>query len=141
MAHQAGMGRICLLVVENPQSMHPSVLEELRCLAAAEVDGVRVLKMLLLGQPSLEPGAGIAAHGGAGDGERAALLARPADAKTRRQPTSRIDCVPPERANPDALMPYTLMPHIHACSGGVPARINKLCAGALAWARPRARRS
>ena len=33
--------------------MHPSVLEELRCLAAAEVDGVRVLKMLLLGQPAL----------------------------------------------------------------------------------------
>src|SRR5262249_44638741 len=29
---------------------------------------------------------------------------------------------------------YTLMAHIHACSGGVPARINKLCARALAWA-------
>ena len=35
------------------RAMHPSVLEELRCLAAAEVDGVRVLKVLLLGQPSL----------------------------------------------------------------------------------------
>ena len=32
----------------NPQAMHPSVLEELRTLAAAEVDGVRVLKVLLL---------------------------------------------------------------------------------------------
>jgi type II secretory pathway predicted ATPase ExeA len=30
MSHQASMGRICLLVVENPQAMHPSVLEELR---------------------------------------------------------------------------------------------------------------
>ena len=47
------MGRLCLLVVENAQSMHPSVLEELRCLAAVEAEGARVLKILLLGQPSL----------------------------------------------------------------------------------------
>src|SRR5687767_11154992 len=40
LAHQAGTGRLCLLIVENAQSMHPSVLEEVRCLAAVEHDGV-----------------------------------------------------------------------------------------------------
>ena len=133
MAHQASMGRICLLVVENPQSMHPSVLEELRCLAAVEVDGVRVLKVLLLGQPSLN-----------------LVLESPrmAELVTANAPRFSLGPLSEDQtaayvahrlraagaANPDALMPYTLMPQIHACSGGVPARINKLCARALAWA-------
>ena len=39
--------RIELLIVENAQSMHPSVLEELRCLAAVEHDGVRFGPKLL----------------------------------------------------------------------------------------------
>ena len=47
------MGRVCVLIVENAQSMHPSVLEELRVLAAVEHDGARVLKVLLLGQTGL----------------------------------------------------------------------------------------
>jgi type II secretory pathway predicted ATPase ExeA len=133
MAHQASMGRICLLVVENPQAMHPSVLEELRGLAAAEVDGVRVLKVLLLGQPSLDlvlesPRMAelMTAHvprfslGPLTEDQTAAYVAHRLRAAGAR--------------NPDALMPYTLMSHIHACSGGVPARINKLCARSLAWA-------
>lgn len=133
MAHQASMGRICLLVVENPQAMHPSVLEELRSLAAAEVDGVRVLKVLLLGQPSLN-----------------LVLESPrmAELVTANAPRFSLGPLTEDQTaayvahrlraagapNPDALMPYTLMSHIHACSGGVPARINKLCTGALAWA-------
>lgn len=133
MSHQASMGRICLLVVENPQAMHPSVLEELRSLAAAEVDGVRVLKVLLLGQPSLN-----------------LVLESPrmAELVTANAPRFSLGPLTEDQtaayvahrlraagaANPDALMPYTLMSHIHACSGGVPARINKLCASALAWA-------
>ena len=133
MSHQASMGRICLLVIENPQAMHPSVLEELRSLAAAEVDGVRVLKVLLLGQPSLNlvlesprmaelvtPNAPRFSLGPLTEDQTAAYVAHRLRAAGA--------------ANPDALMPYTLMSHIHACSGGVPARINKLCAGALAWA-------
>jgi type II secretory pathway predicted ATPase ExeA len=133
MSHQASMGRICLLVVENPQAMHPSVLEELRMLAAAEVDGVRVLKVLLLGQPSLN-----------------LVLESPrmAELVTAKAPRFSLGPLTEDQtaayvahrlraagaSNPDALMPYTLMAHIHACSGGVPARINKLCARALAWA-------
>src|SRR3954454_15851211 len=53
LVHQASMGRMCVLAVENAQQMHPSVLEELRCLAAMEVEGARILKVLLLGQPTL----------------------------------------------------------------------------------------
>ncbi len=37
--------------------------------------------------------------------------------------------------NPDALMPYTLLPQIHACSLGIAANINKLCQRALIHAR------
>jgi general secretion pathway protein A len=133
MAHQASMGRICLLIVENPQAMHPSVLEELRALAAAEVEGMRVLKVLLLGQPSLN-----------------LVLESPRMAQLVSSNTPRFSLDPLTEdqtaayvahrlraagaSNPDALMPYTLMAHIHACTGGVPARINKLCASALAWA-------
>jgi general secretion pathway protein A len=129
-AHQSSNGRICLLIVENAQSMHPSVLEELRCLAAAQVDGRRVLKVLLLGQPSLNlvlesPRMAelVTTHmprfslGPLSEDQTAAYVAhrlRAAGAK-----------------NPDALMPYTLMSQIHACSGGIPARINRLGARAL----------
>lgn len=133
MAHQASMGRICLLIVENAQSMHPSVLEELRCLAAAEVDGTRVLKVLLLGQPSLNlvlesPRMAelVTAHvprfslGPLTEDQTAAYVAHRLRAAGA--------------ANPDALMPYTLMSQIHACSGGVPSRINQLCERALACA-------
>src|SRR5690606_33741831 len=37
--------------------------------------------------------------------------------------------------SPDALMPYTLLPQIHACSLGIPSNINKLCQRALIHAR------
>lgn len=133
MAHQASMGRICLLVVENPQAMHPSVLEELRGLAAAEVDGVRVLKVLLIGQPALNLvlESPRMAELMTGNVPRFSLGPLTED-QTAAYVAHRLRAA--GAANPDALMPYTLMSHIHACSGGVPARINKLCARALAWA-------
>jgi general secretion pathway protein A len=134
MAHQASLGRICLLIVENAQSMHPSVLEELRCLAAAEVDGTRVLKVLLLGQPALNlvlesqrMAELVTAHvprfslGPLTEDQTAAYVAHRLRAAGA--------------ANPDALMPYTLMSQIHVCSGGVPARINRLCERALTCAQ------
>lgn len=134
LAHQAGTGRLCLLVVENAQSMHPSVLEELRCLAAIEHEGVRVLKILLLGQPALnlvlesprmvELVAGNVSRfslGAFSEDQTAAYVAH----------RLRAGGAP----NPDALMPYTLLPQIHACSLGVPANINKLCSRALVHAR------
>lgn len=133
MAHQASMGRICLLVVENPQAMHPSVLEELRGLAAAEVDGVRVLKVLLLGQPSLDLvlESPRMAELMTGNVPRFSLGPLTED-QTAAYVAHRLRAA--GASNPDALMPYTLMSHIHACTGGVPARINKLGARSLAWA-------
>ncbi|MGH8177461.1 MAG: AAA family ATPase [Steroidobacter sp.] len=133
LAHQAGMGRVCLLVIENLQSMSPPVLEELRCLAAVEFDGARVLKVLLLGQPSLnlvlesprmvELGATRAPHfslGPLSEDQTAAYVAHRLRAAGA--------------ANPDALMPSNLMAQIHACSRGVPAHINRICEQALAYA-------
>lgn len=131
--HQAAKGRVCLLVVENGQSMHPSVLEELRFLAAIEAEGSRVLKVLMLGQAALthvleSPRmAEMLAHsvprfslGPLSEDQTAAYVAH----------RLRAAGAP----NPDALMPYTLMPAIYGATCGVPARINRLCASALAHA-------
>jgi general secretion pathway protein A len=129
--HQASTGRLCVLIVENAQNMHPSVLEELRILVAVEHEGVRVLKVLLLGQAGL-------LH--VLDSPRMAqLLSAEAprfsldplsDDQTAAYVAHRLRAAGAD--NPDALMPYTLMPQIHACSAGVPAQINRLCARALA---------
>lgn len=131
--HQASMGRVCLLVVENAQNMHPSVLEELRCLAAVEVEGIRVLKVLMLGQPALN-------H----------VLESPRMAQLLALSVTRFSLGPLSEdqtaayvahrlraagaGNPDALMPYTLMPRIYSLTGGVPLHINQLCERALACA-------
>lgn len=134
LAHQAGTGRLCLLVVENAQSMHPSVLEELRCLAAIEHDGVRVLKILLLGQPALnlvlESPRMVELMTGAVS--RFSLAAFTED-QTAAYVAHRLRAA--GAASPDALMPYTLLPQIHACSLGIASNINKLCTRAFIHAR------
>jgi general secretion pathway protein A len=131
LTHQASMGRVCLLIVENAQSMHPSALEELRALAAVEHDGQRILKILLLGPAGLlhvleSP-------------RMAQLMSTPAlrfaldplsDDQTAAYVAHRLRAAGAE--NPDALMPYTLMPQIHACTGGVPGQVNLLCEKAVA---------
>ena len=131
--HQASAGRVCLLIVENAQSMHPSVLEELRYLAAVEVDGVRTLKVLLLGQPALNhvlesPRMSelMAAHvsrfalNPLSEDQTAAYIALRLRAAGAR--------------NPDALVSYTLMPQFYACTRGIPTQINSLGQQALACA-------
>lgn len=130
LAHQGTMGRLCVLIVENAQQMHPSVLEELRYFAALEVEGSRVLKVLLLGQPALNrvlesprmselltPGVMRFGLGALSEDQTAAYVAH------RLRAAGAV--------NPDDLMPYTLMPAIFAASGGVPLRINQLCERAL----------
>jgi len=131
--HQASMGRMCLLVVENAQQMQPSVLEELRLMAALEVDGTRVLKVLLLGQPALNrvlesPRMSELLSGGV---ERFSLSELSED-QTAAYVAHRLRAAGVQ--NPDELMPHTLMHAIHFSSGGVPARINELCERALACA-------
>jgi type II secretory pathway predicted ATPase ExeA len=131
--HQATMGRLCVLVVENAQSMHPSVLEELRVLAAAEHEGMRVLKVLLLGQVSLahvldSPRMTDLMSGGA----PRVTLDPLSDDQTAAYVAHRLRAA--GALNPDGLMPHTLMAQIHACTNGVPAQINRLCERALALA-------
>jgi general secretion pathway protein A len=133
LSHQAANGRIVLLIVENPQAMHPSVLEELRALAAVTVDGQYAVKLMLLGQPALnlvldsprmtDLVAGCVA--------RFSLSALSED-QTAAYVAHRLRAA--GSADPDSLMPHTLMPQIYAVSGGVPAHINLLCERALAHA-------
>lgn len=134
LTHQASTGRLCLLIVENAQSMHPSVLEELRCLAAIENEGVRVLKILLLGQPALNLvlESPRMAEVVAGNISRFSLEAFTED-QTAAYVAHRLRAA--GAPNPDALMPHTLLPQVHACSLGVPDNINKLCTRALIHAR------
>lgn len=128
--HQAAMGRVCLLVIENPQSMHPSVLEELRSLATMEVEGSRVLKVLLLGQPSLNLVLESPRMAQLITGNVPRFTLGPlSEDQTAAYVAHRLRAA--GAADPDALMPYTLMPHIHVCSSGVPAHINRLCERAL----------
>jgi general secretion pathway protein A len=134
LAHQAGAGRMCLLIVENAQSMHPSVLEELRCLAAVEHDGARVLKSLLLGQPalSLVLESQRMAELVTGNVSRFSLSALTED-QTAAYVAHRLRAA--GATNPDALMPSNLLPQVYACSLGVPANINKLCSRAMVHSR------
>lgn len=128
--HHAGSGRICLLIVENAQSMHPAVLEELRQVAAIEAEGHRLIKLLLLGRPMLNnvvdsprmrdlvmagvPRANIASLT---EDQVAAYVVHRLYAAGAR--------------DPDRLIPHPLMPAIHVLSRGIPACINQLCARTL----------
>lgn len=129
--HQATVGRVCLLVVENPQSMHPSVLEELRCLASLEVEGQPALKVLLLGQPSLELVLASPRMSELFSSNVPTFVLAPfTEDQTAAYVAHRLRAA--GAANPDALMPHTLMRQIHACTRGVPGRINQLCERAIA---------
>ncbi|MFL6617513.1 MAG: AAA family ATPase [Povalibacter sp.] len=133
LVHQASMGRMCVLAVENAQQMHPSVLEELRCLAAMEVEGARILKVLLLGQPTLN-------HvlesprmiGLLGPDVMRFSLSPLSEDQTAAYVAHRLRAA--GASNPDELMPYTLMSRLYQATGGVPLKINQLCGQALAFA-------
>jgi general secretion pathway protein A len=129
--HQAAAGRLCVLIVENPQGMHPSVLEEIRLLGNVDADGVRVLKLLLLGPARLSRVLESPRMADLVSGNAARFALGPlSEDQTAAYVAHRLRAG--GALNPDALMPYTLMPSIHAASGGVPALINRLCERALA---------
>lgn len=132
-SHQATTGRLCVLIVENAQSMHPSVLEELRALATLEHEGMRILKVLLLGQPTLTHvlDSPRMAELMSVDAPRFTLDALGED-QTAAYVAHRLRAA--GAVSPDFLMPHTLMPLIHTCSSGIPAQINRLCERALAIA-------
>ena len=131
--HQASMGRISLLIVENMQAAHPSVIEELRLLASIEAEGTRVLKILMLGCNSLNRvlDSPRMAESLMSAAPRFALTALSED-QTAAYVAHRLRAA--GAVNPDVLMPHTLMQQIHYCSGGVPSLVNRLCTRALACA-------
>lgn len=131
LTHQATTGRLYVVIVENPQSMSPAVLEEVRSLASLEGEHGRILKLLLIGQPSLNLvlQSPRMAELGAARAPRFALGAFSED-QTAAYVAHRLRAA--GATNPDALMPSSLMAQIHACSGGVARQINRLCECALA---------
>jgi len=136
LAHQMNLGRICLVVVENPQVMHPLVLDEIKALAEIAVDGARAIKLLLLGQPLLNhvvdsPRMGELMKGGASRFHLPAL----SEDQVSAYVAHRLRAA--GAADPDQLMPYTLMSKVHLYTGGVPAEVNRLCTQALACAAVR----
>lgn len=136
LGHQHNLGRICLVVVENPQLMHPLVLDEIRALAEIAVEGTRALKLLLLGQPLLNhvvdsPRMGQLMKTGATRFQLPAL----SEDQVSAYVAHRLRAA--GAADPDQLMPYTLMPKVHLHTGGVPAVVNRLCTQALACAAVR----
>jgi general secretion pathway protein A len=126
--HQVGTGRICLLIVENAQAMHPAVLEELRYIAAIESDGNRLIKLILLGQPMLNLVV---------DSPRMQALVPPGIPRVTI-PSLSEDQVHRLYAagakDPDKLIPHILMSAVHALSRGIPSEVNRLCTRALAVA-------
>ncbi len=131
--HQTGNGRICLLIVEDAQAMQPLVLEELRHIASWESDGVRLVKLLLLGQPLLNHVV---------DSPRLAKLVPSGVPRVAITPLSedQLSAYVAHRLrvagskNPDQLLPHTLMPLLHRLSRGAPSLVNQLCRRALAVA-------
>ncbi len=136
LGHQMGLGRICLVVVEKPQVMDPLVLDEIKALAEITVGGTRALKLLLLGQPLLNHVV---------DSRRMGQLMKNGATRFHLPALSedQVSAYVAHRlraaaaADPDQLMPYTLMPKVHLYTGGVPAVVNRLCTQALACAAVR----
>lgn len=130
LTHQVSNGRICLMIIENAQAMQPQVLDELLNLASLQLDGSRLIKVLLLGQPLLmhvvdsprlrglvPASVPRATIGGLSEDQLAAYVAHRLGAAGAR--------------DPDRVFPHALMPLLHRLTDGVPATVNKLCARAL----------
>lgn len=133
LTHQFSQNRLCLLAVEGVHALKPAVLEELKGIAELASEGKRIVKVLLLGNRSLNHVI---------DSPRMASLT------LGRAPRVVIDSFSEDQVaayvahrlraagalDPDALAPAKLMSQIHRCTGGVPRLINQLCERAMAIA-------
>ena len=127
------MGRVCLLIVENPQRCAGGTGRT--ALSRRRGSGGRACaEGSAAGAAGAESRARIAAHGRTWRGACARFsLGALSEDQTAAYVAHRLRAA--GATDPDALMPSTLMPQIHACSGGVPSQINRLCEHALAHAR------
>ncbi len=130
LTHQVGSGRICLLIIENAQRMKPAVLEELRLVGLLENDGVRAVKLLLLGESALHR-----------------VISSPKLQELVRNDTPRmhisglsedqLSAYVAHRlrisgaTDADRVLPAIVMPLLKRLSRGAPAVVNRLCAKAL----------
>jgi general secretion pathway protein A len=131
--HQRSMGRVCLLVLENAQSMPAAVLDELSQLARLEFDRERVLKVLLVGTDALH---------------RVVRSPGMASFVPRQVQTVSLSPFDPGEvgayivhrlraagaADPGTLLESPTIERIHALSGGVPEAIDDLCRHGFAFA-------
>jgi type II secretory pathway predicted ATPase ExeA len=130
LSHQVGNGRICLLIIENAENMQPQALEELRHIASLEFNSVRLIKLLLLGQPQLNhvvdsprlnklvpTGVPRVTIAGLSEDQLASYVAHRLRAAGA--------------ADPDHLIPHTLMSQLYRLSSGVPSVVNRICSRAL----------
>jgi len=130
LTHQVGTGRICFVIIENAQRMKPAVLEELRLIGLLENDGARVVKLLLMGDPTLHrvisspklqevvrtdtPRMHI---NGLSEDQLAAYVAH------RLRVSGATDA--------DRVLSANVIPALKRLSRGAPALVNQLCAKAL----------
>jgi general secretion pathway protein A len=127
-------GRICVLIIDEAQNLQADVLEQLRLLTNLETSARKLLQIVLIGQPELR-----------------AMLERPeleqlaqriiarfhlnalSEGETTQYIAHRMSV-----AGLVAPLPFDskALRRIHRLTGGVPRRINLLCARALlgAWA-------
>jgi len=130
LTHQVGTGRICLLIIENAQRMRPAVLEELRLIGLLENEESRIVKLLLLGDSTLQrvisspklqevvrtdtPRMHI---GGLSEDQLSAYVAH------RLRVSGATDA--------DRVLSANVMPALKRLSRGAPAVVNRLCSKAL----------
>lgn len=130
LVHQVGSGSLCLLIVENAQSMQPQVLEELRHIVSLETEGQRLMKVLLLGSPQLLHVVDSPRMNGlvATDIPRVSISGLSED-QLAAYVVQRLRAA--GARDPDHIFPAAMMPVLHRLTEGVPARVNRLCGEAL----------
>jgi general secretion pathway protein A len=125
-AHQEQ--RQALLIIDEAQHLQPDVLEQLRLLTNLDVDGKKLLQIVLIGQPELQQ-----------------LLSQPLLRQLAQRITARYHLLPLDVQELDAYVRFrlqvagTLRPIftpaairvLHKVSGGIPRLINLICERAL----------
>ncbi|MDN3640733.1 AAA family ATPase [Simiduia curdlanivorans] len=119
-------GRNTVLLIDEAQNLHPSVLELIRLLTNLETDTKKLLQIIFIGQPELKE-----------------LLNKPALRQLSQRITARFHIEPLNAeetqayirhrlqvaglANSQKIFPPKLIADIHRYSGGIPRLINILC--------------
>jgi len=124
-------GRRCLLVVDEAQGLPEDSLEELRFLTNLEKDGIPLLQIFLIGQENLRD---LVNHPSLEQLHQRLIAAchlRPMDTgETRAYIQHRLERV---GWNGDPQLDASLYPAIRDLSGGIPRRVNQICARLLMY--------